>query len=417
MASPTKAQPAHAELGASSASRWMPCPGSIALSRGLPNRKSIWAAEGTAAHTLAQWCLSKGNNADDYLGVDIYVDDFPDEPFRVDEEMADAVQVYLDHIRAIDQRPHASDDDPEWIESKISLSAYAGDKDDVLNEMFGTADYMRFIQRDKTLVVVDYKHGAGVEVVAEGNAQGRYYALGGLSKAWKKGIHVDQVEIHIVQPRANPDEPVSIEVLDVIDLMDWSVDLFTAARRTKEPGAPLAPGKHCRFCPAQAVCPRVREDRMQAAMLIFQEERIAPAKPVEKLSLDELRQVLDAAEDITAWINAAQKLAHDMLEAGQSVPGYKIVAKRAVRKWRDEQTAADWFCTNFGLGNDDIYGPPKIKSPAQLEKLLDKHGKKLLVEADLITAESSGNTLAPESDKRPAVAGRIQPEQIFASVS
>jgi hypothetical protein len=407
-------QAAHAELGASSASRWMPCPGSVALCRTVPNRKSIWAAEGSAAHELGEMCLANNSNADEHLGLEIYIDEFP-EPFIVDEEMADAVQVYLDHIRAIGQRPHATDDDPEWIETKVNMSAYADNSEDVLNEMFGTADYIRYLPRDRTLIVNDYKHGAGVEVFAEGNAQGRYYALGALAQLPNKS-RIDKIEIQITQPRANPDEPVSVEVLDVVDLMDWSVDLFKAARRTQEPNAPLKAGKHCQFCPAQGICPEVRKNRMEAAQLIFRDQRIVPKKPIEKLSPEDLRQILDSAEDLVAFINAAQSLAHNMIEAGQTVPGYKIVAKRAMRKWRESETTANWLCTTFGFGDDQIYDK-KIKSPAQVEKLLDKHGKKLLAATDLITAESSGNTLAQESDKRPAVAGRIQPEQVFAPVT
>jgi hypothetical protein len=384
------------------------------MCRGLPNRRSIWAAEGTAAHKLGDRCLVDGSDADEHLGEKIYVEDFP-EPFIVDEEMASAVQVYLDHIRAIDKRPHATGDDLEWIEDKVSLSAFANGEDDVLHEMFGTADYIRYIKRDRTLVVVDYKHGAGVKVDAEDNAQGRYYALGALAQL-SRGRKVDKIEVHIVQPRADEDNPISIEVVDVVDLLDWSVDLFTAARRTTDPNAPLKAGKHCRFCSAQAVCPENQNTRVAEAKLIFKEGVFVPAQPVERLTLDDLRAVLDSADGITAWINAAQKLAHDMIEGGQHVPGYKIVAKRATRKWRDDQVTADWLCKNYGLGDDDIYVEPKVKSPAQIEKLLDKEGKKALAGSDLVVAESSGNTLAPESDKRPAVAGRTPPAEVFTPV-
>ena len=42
----------------------------------------------------------------------------------------------------------------------------------------------------------------------------------------------------------------------------------------------------------------------------------------------------------------------------------------------------------------------KLLSPAQMEKVLKK--RKLSMPADLIVAISSGNTLAPEDDPRPA---------------
>ena len=49
----------HAELGASTAERWMRCPASVALSKDTPNTASGYALEGTAAHTLLYRCLSE----------------------------------------------------------------------------------------------------------------------------------------------------------------------------------------------------------------------------------------------------------------------------------------------------------------------------------------------------------------------
>src|SRR3546814_18193298 len=49
---------AHAVLGASSSHRWFHCPGSIRASEGMPNTSSVFAREGTAAHALAEPCLS-----------------------------------------------------------------------------------------------------------------------------------------------------------------------------------------------------------------------------------------------------------------------------------------------------------------------------------------------------------------------
>jgi len=51
----------HAILGASSASRWIGCPGSVNAIAALPKREvertSLYADEGTAAHNLAERCL------------------------------------------------------------------------------------------------------------------------------------------------------------------------------------------------------------------------------------------------------------------------------------------------------------------------------------------------------------------------
>src|SRR5690606_26092408 len=62
---------AHAELGASSAHRWMKCAGSIALSRGIPNVDSEYAREGTAAHELAEKCLRRDLDAEAFIGTTV----------------------------------------------------------------------------------------------------------------------------------------------------------------------------------------------------------------------------------------------------------------------------------------------------------------------------------------------------------
>jgi hypothetical protein len=80
------------------------------------------------------------------------------------------------------------------------------------------------------------------------------------------------------------------------------------------------------------------------------------------------------------------------------VPGYKLVPKRATRSWANEGIAK---ATLLGMGvQSSALVETKMKSPAQVEKLLPR-GEKL--PADLVQAISSGNTIAPESDPRPAV--------------
>ena len=47
----------HAALGASTAHRWMSCPGSVRLAAGIEAAASTYAEEGAAAHMLAEICL------------------------------------------------------------------------------------------------------------------------------------------------------------------------------------------------------------------------------------------------------------------------------------------------------------------------------------------------------------------------
>ena len=82
----------HARLGASGAHRWMKCPGSIRMAEGLAERTSSYAQEGSAAHAVAEECLQKDKDADELIGKKV-------EGVLVTEEMANAVQRYLDYVR------------------------------------------------------------------------------------------------------------------------------------------------------------------------------------------------------------------------------------------------------------------------------------------------------------------------------
>jgi hypothetical protein len=79
------------------------------------------------------------------------------------------------------------------------------------------------------------------------------------------------------------------------------------------------------------------------------------------------------------------------------VPGWKLVAKRATRSWMSE-AAALTALTEAGCSADEL---TELKSPAQVEKVLKK--RKIAMPEGLITAVSSGNTLASADDPRPAV--------------
>jgi hypothetical protein len=87
-----------------------------------------------------------------------------------------------------------------------------------------------------------------------------------------------------------------------------------------------------------------------------------------------------------------------MLQAGGTVPGYKLVPKRATRQWVDP-AKAQAALEDLGLDQTELM-ETKLLSPAQAEKVLKKH--KLAMPGDLIVAVSSGDTLATEDDPRPA---------------
>lgn len=380
----------HAILGASGSKRWMTCPGSVALSEGLPDRTTFAATEGTAAHELGELALRANEDAASFIGSRI---DVEGTEVEVTEEMAEAVQLYIDTVKAATFRPkpgnpHIAVVGQLFLERQFSLEA--------LNPpapMFGTSDAIIWHEGEGHLHVLDYKHGRGVVVDAIGNPQLAYYALGAVLAL---EVVPQTITMTIVQPRASHrDGPVRSWTITFEELKAFKHQLFAAAELTQQPNAPIVPGDHCRFCRASPVCPAQKDRATALAQSEF--EAFAPPAPAT-LSLDELVTVLNAADAFNEWLRSVESHALTLLEQGQEVPGWKLVEKRATRKWADEAAICQ-FLDEHMVARSEAY-IEKLKSPAQLEALLKK--QKIKLPEDLVVKQSSGLKMARDTDPRPA---------------
>lgn len=355
----------HSEIGASSMKRWQACPGSVRLSRGIERKGNAYAAEGTVAHELAEYRLR----------------DKPLAEGRYTGEMAAAVDVYVEHVRSL-------------IKTGCVYDFEVGFHINGIHDMlWGTADAVVLNPKTATLHVVDYKHGAGVAVEAVDNPQLLYYAVGAAMDPRFVGNPVGKITMTIVQPRCPHEEgPIRSWEIDVMDLVDWTATLKEAVAATEKDDAPLATGDHCRWCPAAAICPEAKRKTLESAKSEFTAgEWYDPA---------ELAATLMDLPRIEAWIKSVREFAYSEAESGRKPTGFKLVDKRADRKWTDEQQAADALRI-YGMDDADIFAVPKIKSPAAIEKVVGKG--EMAAFAELIKKESSGHTLAPMDDKRPEV--------------
>jgi hypothetical protein len=254
---------------------------------------------------------------------------------------------------------------------------------DLIPGAYGTADVIG--RRGRTAVIIDWKFGDGVPVHAEGNPQLLFYAAAaartpGLEWVFKGA---EKLELVIVQP-----PHVRRWVTDMDALENFELNLVRAVRLSERPDAPLEVGSHCRWCPAKPICPK-----MTGAI-----DRLVHNK-LESLEADQLSAALMLADKLEDFIAAARKLAFDRLEKDMPVPGYKLVPKRAVRQWVEEGVVVQTLQA-AGLSVGEMY-KRELLSPAQMEKVLKK--SKLTLPDDLVVAVSSGSTIAPESDPRPAV--------------
>lgn len=331
---------AHALLSASSAARWLACPPSAVAAAAYENTSSEYAAEGTRAHEVAE--IVAHDNIHPETGRDGFAPD-------VTQEMLDCAAGYRDYIQEQIRTPDAV----QMLERRVDFSAYVPDG-------FGTCDCI-IIQGD-TLTIIDYKYGKGVAVSAENNPQMRLYALGALND-YGIAYDVENVEMHIYQPRINN---ISTERLTVSDLLEWAEKIVkpTAAKAAKGKGD-YNPGAHCRFCPHAGRCRALT--RVCTEYVTTHGARTA----VPVLAPHEVADVLQMEPLVTLWLKRVRDQAMTTLLDGGDIPWYKVVeGRQGARRWTDELRVAQ-LLDNAGYTRDE-YTTTTIFSPAGMDKALGK---------------------------------------------
>lgn len=380
----------HAVLSPSSAARWMACPGSVALCAGLLDKSSEFADEGTDAHELAALCLEEGSNADAHMGRTMGKGNV------VDLEMATNVQAYLNYVRDLVQSTGGT----LLVEQRLPIDHITGEAG-----ASGTSDVV--ILADDELIVVDLKYGRGVAVDAEDNPQLQIYALAALREFEALGdFTAARVVIH--QPRLNA---VSEWRTPIENLKAFGAQAAEAAVVTHSPNAPLQAGdKQCKFCKAKANCPALAASVQEAIGADF--DVIATSgttqliDPIKAGNSDALARALAAADLIELWLKAVRAEVETRLLAGQPVPGWKLVqGKKGNRQWTSKEEA-EALLKAMRVKHDQMYDYTVI-SPTTAEKLAKAEviGPRQWPKVVALITQSEGKpSVAPESDKRPALA-------------
>lgn len=362
---------AHATWSASASARLWGCPGSLALiaSLDVPDKESEAAAWGTSAHEVAEWALHRPDqDCSDYPHKTVKT---KAHEIEVTEEVTDCAQEFVDYVRG--RLAEHGDGATLLVEQRFSLKDL-----DPPFDAGGTGDAVLLLPKWDMIEIVDLKGGRGVVVEATNNKQLRTYALGAYMAnkgAWKK------VRATIVQPRApHKDGRIRSEEIHVSDLIEWTAELMEAMASAKaaegEPTAHLAAGEHCTFCPAIPTCPAVERKALETAQTMFAPEGIKAPPAPETLGLDRISQILDAADMIQNWLNACRAYAQEQAEMGVEVPGYVLVEKKGRRAWaKDDAEVATELAMEIGIPADDLYVEPKLKSPAQIEKVIGSKRK------------------------------------------
>lgn len=419
----------HASLAPSAAHRWMHCVGSPHLEATRPDTSSDYANEGTVAHFLASTCLKQDKPASAFIGRDVamwqhtesnsYGTDFTDSigasagmevdityTLRIDQEMADYVQIYIDAVL-----DYAAGNEL-FIEQSLSIEHVTKEEG-----AKGTSDDV--IVAGSQLQVHDLKYGRGVQVYAEDNEQLLMYAVGA-AKAFSLIDDFETVRLVIHQPRLGH---LSEVVYPIQRLTEFAQEAAAAAKRSHEakkeisgmPIARLADHLHkrdylkadtetCRFCRAQAICPAAAElvQTATAADFVAETPPAAPSTYTPGVEDDGLSAKMKLIDFIESWCKAVRAEVETRLVQGIPVPGFKLVeGRRGNRQW-DDEAVVEAQMKKLRISQSEMYSF-KLISPPQAEKLLKnkkKHWEKI---SQHIVQGEGKPSVAPEDDKRPAI--------------
>ena len=352
---PTK----HYTYGGSTAQRTIACPSWVSEAKGIPQgASSEYANIGTMFHDQMERLL----NGD----IQSWEVTDPEHLELLDMALA-AWDQLCEEYKVVDY----------WTEQTYELNPETG----------GTADVVA-VTKDKTLIIVDWKFGQGIAVPAVGNVQGLFYAMVSEGKALQTPPSF--ISLAIIQPIPSRDDNETLKIWDVPS------DVYEAFKRTyiaAQKATGLNAGSHCRWCPAAATCPEKTGEAVKALTM-------NPTK------LDTLGQSLNLADDVIAWAKQVKETAHTQMELGNAVAGWKLVQKRATRKWVDEAAAEEAVRNIFVKGRKlkvaEITEAKFLTAP-KLEKVFKNKGLDFDNLSAYIGKTSTGSTLAREDDPREGI--------------
>lgn len=379
-------QAQHAVLSPSSSERWLQCPASVALAESLPEPpESLYAAEGTAAHALAEVLarLTLLQVDADASALDAWREQYPE--YAPDEpEMA---QYGQDYTALLSQLLAVYPNSVLMLEQRLPTG---------VPQSWGTSDAV--IVSPTHVQIVDYKYGQGVRVEPEGNSQLRLYAVGALEAYGTLLGEVTEVLMTVFQPRLGH---VATATMTPADLLAWRDGIIPTAEVALAPDAPFGPSETaCRWCPARGQC---------TAQLEWATKRDFGSPALLSPAL--LSQTLEAVPAIEQWCAAVRETALELAYGqGVEIPGFKVVLSGGRRSVTDPDGALEYLYAT-GYEREQV-AETKIKGIGELERLLGKDS--FADQMSPFVSKSEGKpAIVPDSDGRPAIDAGSQAAKDF----
>lgn len=366
----------HAILSPSSAKRWINCTPSALLAEAAGSKSSVYAEEGTLAHEIAEYALTRymEGEYDPIIDEALPIKDehLKNPLFSID--LANYIREYCEFVIGEGYEMQKADGENKmFLERKVDITDYAPDS-------FGSVDVT--LESDKTIHIIDLKYGAGVKVFADHNEQMMLYALGALKAAASKDI--TNIRMTIAQVRLDHYDTFE---MSKGELLDWAEKVLKPAAKAAIQGkGKQVIGSWCGFCPVKAQC-RAQRD----AILADFDEKPEPLL----LSDEEIVDLIGKIDTYKSWIESVNKYVYDRAIQGHKWEGYKLVAGRTSRVIKDEAKIRQTLLNEFL--EDEVLNI-KLKGIGDLEKLL---GKKVFSArfGDAIESRPGAPKLVPESAK------------------
>lgn len=372
---------AHAKLNSSASHRWLNCPGSVKLSEHYPNGSSIYADEGTIAHSMAEGLISQDKKLVAKAKKDAkkFYEEHPELNGSA-EEMLRTLEPYVEYVEEEYAEQVKADAAAQLMtEERVDLSDY-------IPGGFGTSDVV--ILRQGRLHIIDLKYGKGVQVSAEDNPQLRLYALGTLNR-FDMLYDIESVVMTIYQPRL---DSVSTDSIPAKDLYSWGEEVIKpGAQLALSDNAPVCAGDWCQFCPARYDCKERARDALETE------------KYLKKMTLSpsDIGTILGKIDRLVKFADDVKASALSKALDGEEIPGWKVVEGRSNRKYSGTEEEIVKQCEGAGYDQSLLY-ERKLLTITAMEKLM---GKKQFSEVlgAYVEKPAGKPTLAPEDDKRPAI--------------
>lgn len=440
MATAELQEPQHALYSASSSHGWIACAGMKAMEAGLPDSRSDYADEGSAAHFVGSECLSFDHSPHEFVGRTVICYQlgersgqcFSEAPlpegaeetsrWEVTNDMAENLSVYVSLVKEY------AKDGQLFVEQRVNFGVFIGRPGE-----FGTADAFLLKDTHEEIVVIDLKYGY-TQVEAERNSQLMLYALGVLAD---KQINVSpaklqRVRLIICQPRIGN---ISEWVCPINELIEFAEEAKQAIEKSEEArvffqtpndifeterewqNEYLVPTeKGCQWCKAKRgsadrpICGAFERAALSDMSLPpataegltdLDDELDAAIKRVYELPFDRIAKLFSAIGKLEQLIDVVQtRMLHDMM-SGHKHPEFKVVKGReGNRKWKDVEAAEKIMKASHKLTAGEMYNRELI-SPTSAEKLIKKTYPRVWGKLEGLITRSEGKYLvAPMSDKR-----------------